>query len=525
MGFKSGGYPHRPSAPALLASGLANLTTSSSQGEQRQQAYLSSTISITSRQTHLASTQQQQQHNRNFDTTFNNHKNRTIDNFNDFNNSVLPPSRTLPTGSNNHILHVEERGGLEMENEGEEEEDTLPYPVFTIHGRLLAYACVSPYSTAPAASSAGALGTPSSSSLVSAAVSPASASKDVKDIRRLSSSSTTSQRSVGPGGTPSSYSSSGSGLSSALSGIGANALGGLGVAAGRLGSFASGLSMTAMSAMSSSSLSPISTGVATGTRFVSRSAPDEGHAAGYLGLGIGVERERGEKERVQGGSGGQGGAIKPSRSADGNGIGVGGGYYVRVLDLDVRKMDTKTPKTRLRIRRISLFPASRSQPVSSLEFTQDGMSLGVGSRDGRWVKVFRIEVGPGVLSSSSVSYIYPSVDSDTGAGVGGFDQDQSLPAPTQTYELFRGHTNAHVHSTLFSPDGMYAGLATTNGTVHVFAVNPPHLHMGLDAGVGGGPGDVKWHLDGRVRDVERVRNGDVRIIYFFCLKCALISAV
>ncbi|KAF9557360.1 hypothetical protein CPC08DRAFT_764595 [Agrocybe pediades] len=411
------------------------------------------------------------------------------------NNYYDPRSVRLPNDDNDDNFTFDYESDFDDDDDGGEQ---LAYPVFALHGRLLAYAASSP-GEGPSVGGAAALRghtgdhhlRPTSSS------SKDTTSKEIKEARRLSSASATS-------------SASGVSSSSAFS-----FSGGLGVLGGKLSSLAGNLSLVGMSPISAPGESGGGAGgVLGGTmrmlggafgsggvsvsptgRFVSRSAPDEG--SGRLGLGglQGMDQREQERERA---------VVKPSSGISAGG-GGGGPYWVKVVDLGGVLRKTKGRQGRTKT--VAHFVASRSQPVSLLEFTPDGLSLGVGSRDGRWVKVFRLWPVPGVASSSP-SPASPQVVSSVSTSSTSSSIPEAINDPRKTYELFRGHTNARVHAISFTPSGLYAGLATENGTLHVFAVNPPQVAGSLavltseEEGAAAAQGEVQWYLDGRVRGVE-----------------------
>ncbi|KAF4616090.1 hypothetical protein D9613_011234 [Agrocybe pediades] len=416
------------------------------------------------------------------------------------NNYYDPRSVRVPNDDNDDNFTFDYESDFDDDDDGGEQ---LAYPVFALHGRLLAYAASSPGegpSVGGGAALRGHMGDhhhhhlrPTSSS----SASKDTTSKEIKEARRLSSASATS-------------SASGVSSSSAFS-----FSGGLGVLGGKLSSLAGNLSLVGMSPISAPGESGGGAGgVLGGTmrmlggafgsggvsvsptgRFVSRSAPDEG--SGRLGLGglQGMDQREQERERV---------VVKPSSGISATG-GGGGPYWVKVVVLGGVLRKTKGRQGRTKT--VAHFVASRSQPVSLLEFTPDGLSLGVGSRDGRWVKVFRLWPVPGVASSSP-SPASPQVVSSVSTSSTSSSIPEAINDPRKTYELFRGHTNARVHAISFTPSGLYAGLATENGTLHVFAVNPPQVAGSLavltseEEGAAAAQGEVQWYLEGRVRGVE-----------------------
>ncbi|KAF8972052.1 hypothetical protein BDZ97DRAFT_2070678 [Flammula alnicola] len=109
------------------------------------------------------------------------------------------------------------------------------------------------------------------------------------------------------------------------------------------------------------------------------------------------------------------------------------------------------------------FNASRSQSVADIQFIKDGTSVAVVLRDGHSVGVFKL---------------HPSMSRHT----------------TQVYDLYRGRTAAVVEDLDWARDGRWLAVGTWNRTIHIFPVNPY-----------GGKSDIRSHMDGRVRNVDIIR--------------------
>ncbi|KAJ7576906.1 hypothetical protein C8J56DRAFT_971884, partial [Mycena floridula] len=115
-----------------------------------------------------------------------------------------------------------------------------------------------------------------------------------------------------------------------------------------------------------------------------------------------------------------------------------GGHYIKVVDLN--GISGENPPV------VAEFLAFRSQPVASLEWSQDGTVLSVAGKDGQALNLFQI--CPASTNSS-----------------------RSSP-PNHLYSLRRGRTSAVIESIDFSADGRFVALGTKKRTIHVFAVNP-----------------------------------------------------
>ncbi|KAF8890452.1 hypothetical protein BD779DRAFT_1517758 [Infundibulicybe gibba] len=156
-----------------------------------------------------------------------------------------------------------------------------------------------------------------------------------------------------------------------------------------------------------------------------------------------------------------------------------GGHYITILDL-APLCRSGQPVI------VSEFLASRSQPVSELRFSKDGVEVLAALRDGQVSKVFRLRPerpatpaeGPwGEAQAGSVE----TPNSVRGA------------APWHVYDLRRGRTSAIVEGIELAVDGRWAVIGTRNRTVHVFAMNPY-----------GGKPDLRSHLDGQVKNCPEI---------------------
>ncbi|KIM42507.1 hypothetical protein M413DRAFT_444245 [Hebeloma cylindrosporum] len=402
-----------------------------------------------------------------------------------------------------------------------------PHPVFALSHRLLAYASPCPASS----SSPSLLGVGASTNVSS------------KANRRLSSSSagSTSQHS---GGTPSSLSSSPFGLGggitkmtgmtqadvgqaalkvgeSVFSGMkflggmaldaaksrvtGKGAVGAGGTPEGRVGGYGHARSASRTGEVRMRSGSP-------GGRFVSRSAPDNpGSMPGQDPRVVMTEDRERRNSNVSSASS----SVPPSPQVHLATVmphtrGVAeNGHFVTVVDLSpllptssksskANEGDSGRPKSTSQTRgptpiKVDEFNASRSQTLAGLQFSPDGTSLAVITRDGHSVKIFKLHPTPSVLLSAR-SAALEEAGLASGSGSSGLSELDRKSA-TQVYELHRGHTTAVVEGFDWARDGLWTALGTRNRTVHVFAVNPY-----------GGPPDLQSHLEARVRNVELVES-------------------
>ena len=133
----------------------------------------------------------------------------------------------------------------------------------------------------------------------------------------------------------------------------------------------------------------------------------------------------------------------------------------------------------------------RSQQISKLSFSNDGMRLAVSSKDGHTVRVYDIHP-----TSKVVRRILTGLRS--GPDLGYADDLRSLihaglhtgpAAPVHVYDLQRGRTNAVIENISWNDDMRWVAIGSKKRTVHVFPINP----------YGGRPDDVS-HLEGHVRN-------------------------
>ncbi|KAF8166691.1 hypothetical protein BJ912DRAFT_889225 [Pholiota molesta] len=330
-----------------------------------------------------------------------------------------------------------------------------PHPVFALHHRLLAFA-----SPSPASSSSPSL-RPTSSAGSNTSTAAAAAA------RRLSSSS------AGSSNAASSLSSS----PFALGRIAGVTQADVGHAALRVGEsvfsgmrLLGGMALEAAKSRRGASASP---GSAGGGRLVSRSAPDTDGAA---------PREDAGKERRYSHT-----ATLPNPHlttvAPSTRPVAESGHYVTVLDLaPLLGGPAGAAPTR-----VDEFNASRSRPVVDLSFAHDGTSVAAVLKDGHTVRVFKLQPAPRVLLHARAVAL-------EAAAVGLDDielRSEMGRRAAHVYDLYRGRTSAVVEGLDWARDGRWLAMGTRNRTIHVFAVNPY-----------GGKGDVKSHMEGRVRNVD-----------------------
>ncbi|KAI0051493.1 hypothetical protein FA95DRAFT_1534680 [Auriscalpium vulgare] len=152
------------------------------------------------------------------------------------------------------------------------------------------------------------------------------------------------------------------------------------------------------------------------------------------------------------------------------------GNYVTVLDLAPLLSPAahlQEPET------IAEFMASKSQSISSLQFSADGTSLLTVPEDGQTLKVYQLKPASRAARAVRREMLQsPDVDSRLRA-----EED----APWHMYDLRRGRTSAVVEQHEWAPDGRWIAVGSRNRTVHVFATNPY-----------GGKSEEQSHLKGRV---------------------------
>ncbi|KAG8830050.1 hypothetical protein FRC17_005551 [Serendipita sp. 399] len=145
------------------------------------------------------------------------------------------------------------------------------------------------------------------------------------------------------------------------------------------------------------------------------------------------------------------------------------------------------------VRTSSLTPAPSNadeylnSAVSALQWNSSGTMLAVGGRDGGALKVFRI-----VRTMRAVSN-----EKKSGSG----RADERLADKVQlVYELQRGMTPAVVQDIRWSADGLWAGLISDKGTIHIFPIVPD----------GGQPGG-RSHVLGRLMNNDAIFKKDAPI--------------
>ncbi|KAJ3733230.1 hypothetical protein DFJ43DRAFT_995727 [Lentinula guzmanii] len=348
----------------------------------------------------------------------------------------------------------------------------MPAPIFSVSGRLLAYASLPEGSTSLLASG---VQPRTSSTLSNAAVSTASAF-----------GSTLSAQLASLGG-----SGGASGALGALGGISQADVGNAALKVG--GSVLSGMKTLGGLAYKSAAAATDSgpdfrmsnhTSVSNGgrvaglaNRFFSRSAPAATSSSG--------NRDRRYSSN----------SSSSIRSTDIDGYEAGkttsNGYHVTVLDIasvtPVMSPTTRTSKPNGPPPVVMHFVASKSQPVSSMRFSASGTSLLIAPRDGQTISVYDIRIDP--LSRLNETY-EDRKDTSHGESKG---SDASRLSPLHVYSLRRGRTPAVIESADWASDGRWLAIGTRKRTVHVFAVNPY-----------GGPSDVFSHTSGKVKNITEL---------------------
>ncbi|OBZ65051.1 hypothetical protein A0H81_14964 [Grifola frondosa] len=167
------------------------------------------------------------------------------------------------------------------------------------------------------------------------------------------------------------------------------------------------------------------------------------------------------------------------------------GYIVSVMDLQsLLSSSTSKPE------KVAEFKVSKQQPLSIMQFSADGTSLAVGTKDGRRIRVFqlqpkaRLQRSLGEISGQDVQSDEASKEifQATRRGSTSHDERRVLTDTAfQVYNLRRGHTPGVVQSIEWSNDKLWFAIGSKTRTIHVFAVNP----------LGGMP-DIAGHLSGKV---------------------------
>uniref|UniRef100_A0A0W0GCZ6 BCAS3 WD40 domain-containing protein n=1 Tax=Moniliophthora roreri TaxID=221103 RepID=A0A0W0GCZ6_MONRR len=330
-----------------------------------------------------------------------------------------------------------------------------PAPVYSISGRLLAYASGGEQTSHHVIGS----GTAASTSTASAILSQGR-SASIAALASFSEQIANLNRSGGAGGAPGTGTDLGSaamkmggGLLSGMKSLGGMAYkgavnasngGGGGGGGGGIGAFAN--------------------------RFFSKSAP----------AAASVATSRGVDEGVVGG-GGRDTSATPNLGI----LGRSNSGSVTVLDLDGLKDKQKqnhTPTTMV----ITRFIATTSQPIADIWFSQDGTSVMVAPKDGQVVHVYGIRSNP--VARVQASDEVDEAGSGSPKSRSSFSMIPDAP-PSHVYDLRRGRTPGVVESASWSLDQRWVAFGTRKRTVHVFAVNPY-----------GGKSDVRSHLEGIVRN-------------------------
>ncbi|KAK7039125.1 hypothetical protein VNI00_010310 [Paramarasmius palmivorus] len=362
-----------------------------------------------------------------------------------------PPSASDESRRNSFALSQEAGLGAPFSLEGEEVEHIeqtppQPAPVFSVSGRLLAYANASSASSSGDVPMLNAMGSTAAATLHSASMAAlASLSEQIANLNR----------GTGVAGAPGGASDLGNtamkvggGLLSGMKSLGGMAYkGAVNVSNGSNGSGGGGIGAFA-------------------NRFFSRSAP----AATNTVTRGGVEEESGAEEESEY-------ARASSNASDNSGI----GRSVTVLD-----MKENPPAV------VTRFIASALQPVANIWFSQDGTSVLVAPRDGQVVHVY------GIRSNPVAKIREESSEATEGDGSGSPKSQSRMPMipdapPSHVYDLRRGRTPAVVEAASWSLDQRWVAFGTRKRTVHVFAVNPY-----------GGKSDVRSHLEGVVRNYTDV---------------------
>ncbi|KAJ3772601.1 hypothetical protein FB446DRAFT_643226, partial [Lentinula raphanica] len=169
------------------------------------------------------------------------------------------------------------------------------------------------------------------------------------------------------------------------------------------------------------------------------------------------------------------------------------GYHVTVLDLDslAKTRSVQTPPLAPPV--VMHFLASKSQPVSSMQFSASGTSLLITPRDGQTISVYEIRIDPvSRLNETHEPHRHTPHGETKGSDASRSSPtlSQSFASPLHVYNLRRGRTSAVIESVDWASDGRWLAIGTRKRTVHVFATNPY-----------GGPSDVLSHTSGRVRNM------------------------
>ncbi|KAJ3919551.1 hypothetical protein F5877DRAFT_40033 [Lentinula edodes] len=178
------------------------------------------------------------------------------------------------------------------------------------------------------------------------------------------------------------------------------------------------------------------------------------------------------------------------------------GYHVTVLDLAHLTSDTtsqtRSSKNTSSPAVVMHFVASKSHPLSNMWFSASGTLLSTVSRDGQTAQIYEIRTDPMQrIHEASEDRNITSHSESRGGDVSRFSPPLPINIPTisppPVYNLRRGRTPAVIDSADWASDGRWLAIGTRKRTVHVFAVNPY-----------GGPSDIPSHTTGRVNNVTEL---------------------
>ncbi|KAF8958197.1 hypothetical protein BDZ97DRAFT_68151 [Flammula alnicola] len=119
------------------------------------------------------------------------------------------------------------------------------------------------------------------------------------------------------------------------------------------------------------------------------------------------------------------------------------------------------------------------------------------SSSSRMEQAWPLFCGTGIPSGCSNFILVLSAHSGAIDDLGGVDAHSRggmSRHTTQVYDLYRGRTAAVVEDLDWARDGRWLAVGTWNRTIHIFPVNPY-----------GGKSDIRSHMDGRVRNVDIIR--------------------
>ncbi|KAJ3886249.1 hypothetical protein GG344DRAFT_57825 [Lentinula edodes] len=193
-----------------------------------------------------------------------------------------------------------------------------------------------------------------------------------------------------------------------------------------------------------------------------------------------------------------------STGIDGYEVGktISNGYHVTVLDLAHLTSDTtsqtRSSKNTSSPAVVMHFVASKSHPLSNMWFSASGTLLSTVSRDGQTAQIYEIRTDPMQrIHEASEGRDITSHSESRGGDVSRFSPPLPINIPTVSpppiYNLRRGRTPAVIDSADWASDGRWLAIGTRKRTVHVFAVNPY-----------GGISDIPSHTTGRVNNVTEL---------------------